>query len=207
MQLKNVVAVCLISLFSATLVLLIARALDLNTAARMENELARIADELEAIRRSGGIAAAAGAAPLESLDDTLVVYYFHGTTRCPMCLAIESQTLDTLRSDFADQLDRGGLTWKVLNYEEPAAAELAREFEIQQVAVVVARINDGQIDDWNRLDSVLVLWDDEAAFSDYIRDEIRQMLPPDAAQMPIPSDEPPEIPIPTADSPTRNGVF
>ena len=58
MELKNAVTICLISLFSATLVLLIARALDLQAAARLEPQLARIVEELEALQQQGGITAA-----------------------------------------------------------------------------------------------------------------------------------------------------
>ena len=54
MELKNALAVCLISLFSATLVVLIARSLDSQAASRIEPQLARIAEQLEAIRASGG---------------------------------------------------------------------------------------------------------------------------------------------------------
>ena len=54
MELKNAISVCLISLFSATLVVLIAQSLDSKAAARIEPQLARIVEELEAIRASGG---------------------------------------------------------------------------------------------------------------------------------------------------------
>ena len=57
MELKNAVAVCLISLFSATLVVLIARALDSQAASRLEPQLASIVEELQAIRKQGGVAA------------------------------------------------------------------------------------------------------------------------------------------------------
>ena len=63
MELKNAVAVCLISLFSATLVVLIARALDSQAASRLEPQLASIVEELQAIRKQGGIAASPGTAP------------------------------------------------------------------------------------------------------------------------------------------------
>ena len=62
MDLKNAVAVCLISLFSATLVLLIARSLYLQAASRIEPKLAQIVEELQALRKQGGLAAAPGAA-------------------------------------------------------------------------------------------------------------------------------------------------
>ena len=128
MELKNAVAVCLISLFSATLVVLIARSLDNQAASRLEPQLAQIAEELRAIRTQGGIAAAAGnPAAAQALDDGLVVYYFHGDIRCPTCRAIESQSHETVEKDFAEQLRSGEMTWKILNYEKPESADLAKE--------------------------------------------------------------------------------
>jgi len=177
MELKNAVAVCLITLFSATLVLLIARALDLQAASRLEPQLAKIVEELEAIRKSGGITAGSGvAAENESVDDAVMVYYFHGDVRCPTCRAIESQAHETVESDFASQLESGEMVWKALNYEKPAGTELGQKFEIIQPVVVLARMNGGQIDDWKRLDEVWALVGDKAAFAEYIRNEVSRML-------------------------------
>ena len=108
MELKKAVAICLIALVSATLVLLIARALDLQAASRLEPQLARIVEELEAIRKSGGIAPAPDPeAAQATADDVVMVYYFHGNVRCATCRAIESQTHETVESDFASQLESG----------------------------------------------------------------------------------------------------
>jgi hypothetical protein len=177
MELKNAIAVCLISLFSATLVVLIARALDLQTAARIEPQLASIAEELQALRKQGGIAASpTAAAKNEAADDGLIVYYFHSNTRCPTCQSIESQSHDAVKSDFATQLSQGQVTWKVLNYEQPASAGLAKKFDIQMPVVVLAKMKDGQVQDWKRLDEVWGLVGDKPAFAAYVRGEIRRML-------------------------------
>ena len=113
MDLKNALTVCLISFFSATLVLLIARALDLQAASRLEPQLAKIVEELQALRKQGGFPAASGSATeSESLEDGLVVYYFHGNVRCPTCRAIESQSHETVESEFDSQLESGKVTWK-----------------------------------------------------------------------------------------------
>ncbi len=110
MDLKNAVAVCLISLFSATLVVLIARSLDSQAASRLEPQLASIVEELQAIRKQGGIAASPGtASSTETAADGLVVYYFHSNTRCPTCQSIESQAKDTVQTDFASQLTSGAI--------------------------------------------------------------------------------------------------
>jgi hypothetical protein len=206
MELKNAVAVCLISLFSATLVVLIARALDLNAASRLEPQLARIVEELQAIRAAGGIASGNAVATTEqTLGDGLVVYYFYSNTRCPTCRTIETQSQETVQTDFATQLDAGEVVWKTLNYEEPSGADLAATFEIQMPVVVLAQMKDGQIDNWKRLDAVWGLVSDKPAFADFIRTEVNQML--DSASPTLssePSGDSPSIPIPVDDTETED---
>ena len=208
MELKNAVTICLISLFSATLVLLIARALDLQAAARLEPQLIRIAEELEGLRKQGGIATAASAGrPDVPVSDGLIVYYLHSKTRCPTCRAIESQAHDVVQSDFAPELKSGAVMWKVLNYEEPSAAGLAKKFEIQMPVVVLAKMKGGEIDQWKRLDRVWALVGDNPGYAAYLRDEIRQMIrateppptslsPDDKPEAKDPASEPANKPVP-----------
>ena len=211
MELKNAVAVCLISLFSATLVVLIARSLDLQAASRLEPLLAQIAEELQAIRKGGGIATVSGGATEgEAVDDGLMVYYFRSNTRCPTCRSIESQSHDTVQAEFASQLDSGEVIWKILNYEKPANAELTKRFEIQMPVVVLVRMKDGQIADWKRLDQVWALVGDKPAFREYVRGKIAGMLGAGQKPMtspglnvpaiPIPGVEPTDLPVSTAPS-------
>lgn len=177
MDLKNAVAVCLISLFSATLVVLIARSLDSQAASRLEPQLARIVEELQAIRKQGGIAASPGnASNTEAVADGLAVYYFHSNTRCPTCQSIESQARDAVQRDFASQLSNGEITWKILNYEQPSNASFAEKFEIQMPVVVLARMKAGKVEEWRRLDEVWGLVGEKPAFAKYVRDEITHML-------------------------------
>ena len=209
MELKNAIAVCLISLFSATLVLLIARSLDSQAASRLEPQLARIVEELEAIRASGGIAASpAAAVKNESLRDGVVVYYFHSNTRCPTCRAIESQAHKVVQEDFGPESDSGQIVWTTLNYEEPAAKDLATEFEIQMPVVVLARMKNGRMEQWNRLDRVWGLVGNKPAFGEYIRNEIRGMLggsdqdsalakPEAVPAIPLPDTKMDDLPLPT----------
>ena len=53
------------------------------------------------------------------------------------------------------------------------------------------------IEEWNRLDNVWALWNDEPAFADYVRSEIEQMLTtPDEQTDDAPGDEPEDFPGP-----------
>ncbi len=200
MDLKNAVAVCLISLFSATLVVLVARALDSQAASRLEPQLASIVEELQAIRKQGGIVASPGTASnTETAADGLVVYYFHSNTRCPTCESIEAQAKDTVQTDFAAQLGSGELSWKILNYEQPAGRSLATKFEVQMPVIVLAKMKSGQVEDWKRLDEVWALVGDKPAFAKYVRDAITRFIAGDKQPTPAaPTLSRPAIPVPDA---------
>ncbi len=102
---ENAVAVCLISFFSATLVVLIARSLD-NQAAR------EAGTAVDANRRGASHARIGVESPLRTsrgngnADDGLVVYYSTATA-VATCRAIESQTHETVKNDFADRFESG----------------------------------------------------------------------------------------------------
>lgn len=196
MDLKNATAVCLISLFSATLVVLIARSLDSQAASQLEPQLAKIVEELQALRAQGGVVPGSGTSTTaETASNGLVVYYFHSNTRCPTCQAIEAQTHETVQNDFATQLSNGEVVWKIVNYEQPSAKPLATKFEIQMPVVVLVRMKDGQIVDWKRLDEVWAIVGDKPAFTKYVREEIERMLASEKVPKPE-TTEPPAIPIP-----------
>ena len=205
MELKNAVAVCLISLFSATLVVLVARALDSQAASRLEPRLASIVEELQAIRKQGGIAATPGTTSnTETAADGLVVYYFHGNTRCPTCESIESQARESVQTEFAPQLTSGEIVWKVLNYEQPAAKPLANKFEIQMPVVVLAKMKAGQVQNWKRLDEVWALVGDKPAFAKYVCAEIKRFLAGERLPAPAAATiSPPAIPVPAAKASDR----
>lgn len=58
------------------------------------------------------------------------VYYFHGTKRCPGCLAIEEQTRNTLDEFFSAETADGTVVFRSLNLEEKENAALVEKFEI-----------------------------------------------------------------------------
>jgi len=202
MEWKNALTTCLIALFAATLVLLIARALDLQTASRIEPQLERIAEELTALRKQGGLTATNGSAYVETIDDALLVYYFHGNQRCPTCRSIESYSQEVVHTDFPDEVERGELVWKALNYERPAVAPLAEEFEVSDPLVVLVRMQNGKIADSKPLRAVWAKVRDKPAFVAYVRDEIQRMIdapdaqPAAAPDVPVPAAAPIDVPVP-----------
>ncbi|MBN1394563.1 MAG: hypothetical protein JW959_06040 [Pirellulales bacterium] len=186
MELKKALGVCLISFFSAAIVVLIARWLDDRAAERLEPQLAAIVDELRALRNQGGPVVAK---ETDTSDAELVVYMFHGEP-CPTCRLIESKARAVVENDYGDRLRNGSLVWKVINYNKPSGAELKTKFEVHVPVVVVAKMKDGEIEHWERLDRVMALsTSDPSALDEYIRKGIENVLnPPATPKIPLPGE-------------------
>ena len=116
------------------------------------------------------------AADAQMPADGLVAYYFHGEIRCPTCQKIESYAHEAIQAGFSEELNSGKLTWRVLNYEVPANAHFATEYEIAAPTVVLVRASNGQPADWRNLTRVWELVGDKDAFVEYIREQTKEML-------------------------------
>ena len=177
MDLQKSVSVCLLTFFFATMVVLIARSLDNQAASRLEPQLTRIADQLEALNAAGGFPTISTAAAKSSeKSDRVVVNYFYSNTRCTTCRAIESQTSEVVQSQYAAQLQDGTIAWKTLNYEDDNHSGSMEKYEIVMPVVVLIRFEDDEMADWKRLDQVWGIVNDKPAFARFIKDEIDAML-------------------------------
>ena len=174
MELKNAVSTCLIAFFAATVVVLIAQSLDSRAASQLEPRLAQIAEELQAIRKGGGIAMGSGSGG-EAMKDGLMVYYAHGNTRCPTCQTIESQAHEAVTAGFANAIKEGSVLWEVVNYEKSDGKRFVDDYAVQMPTVVLVRMKDGKAADWKRLDKVWGLVNDKGPFIEYVQAEINAM--------------------------------
>jgi|GEM_PF-336879 len=202
MELKQAVAVSLIAVVAASLVLLLARALDLQTASRLEPQLAQIAEELQTVRKllaqGRTVPTDAASRPAEQPtsstsqahlsagsgtsvgraggQETLVVWYFHGTMRCPTCQTIESLAHEVVQRDFGQELASGRVVWKTANYEKPIYSALAQKMQVRMPVVALARMADDQLLESKTLEEVWGLVQDKTKFREFLTQEIRQML-------------------------------
>jgi hypothetical protein len=55
---------------------------------------------------------------IPSLDEGIVVYYFHGNVRCPTCITLEEYSKEAVETFFADELESGRVQWQVINFDE-----------------------------------------------------------------------------------------
>jgi hypothetical protein len=106
----------------------------------------------------------------------VIVYYLHNNVRCVNCRKFEAYTADVIEKDFANQVKTGRLALKILNYEKPENAHFVDDYKLVTKAVVVVKMQGGKQADWKNLDKIWVLVNDETAFKNYIRDEVKDYL-------------------------------
>ncbi|CAK8722076.1 MAG: hypothetical protein CDV28_1107 [Candidatus Electronema aureum] len=116
------------------------------------------------------------AAAQKTEQSTTRVYYFHGNQRCTTCKKIEALTKKTVEESFAGQLKDGSMEVQVVNVDKSENEHFVEEYQLATRSVVVSQIKQGKEAKWRRLDKVWQLVHDEAAFAQYLRDEINLLL-------------------------------
>ncbi|MDF1814745.1 MAG: nitrophenyl compound nitroreductase subunit ArsF family protein [Verrucomicrobiales bacterium] len=102
--------------------------------------------------------------------DQVAVYYLHSSFRCVTCNSIEKMARELVNQSYSNQLASGEIVWIEDDFQENEA--LAKQFELASSSVVVARINNGEVTDFKRLDDVWILVDEPDSFNQYISDAI-----------------------------------
>ena len=115
--------------------------------------------------------------PSETGERSVDVIYFHGDIRCPTCRRIESYAQAAIEAQFADQLAKGEVAWRAVNYEQPENAHFLDDYQLVAPTVVVVQHRSGQEDAWKNLDRVWELVSDHTAFTDYIQEGVATYLP------------------------------
>ncbi len=112
----------------------------------------------------------------QTLDQQVVVYYFHGKYRCYTCKRIEQLTREAVEEFFGTEIRVGVLEIKAVNVDEPENRHFAKEYQLFTRSVVVSDIQNGEEKQWKNLRKVWELFQDDEAFKIYIRDEIKAYL-------------------------------
>lgn len=106
----------------------------------------------------------------------VVVYYFHGTVRCPTCRKFESYCDELIREDFSEQVGNGRLEWRIVNVDEPQNKHFVDDYQLYTKSIVVVKRAPGGQAEWKNLEKIWQLVGDKQAFVKYVRDEITSYL-------------------------------
>lgn len=112
----------------------------------------------------------------EKSPEQIIAYYFYGNQRCPTCRSIEAYTQESLTSNFKEELDSKLIAWKPVNVETAGNAHYIDDFQLDMKVVVLAKIENGELKTWKKLENVWPLSGDHQAFLDYIKTETEAYL-------------------------------
>ena len=113
---------------------------------------------------------------LEPAASKVVVYYFHGTARCPTCRKFESFSSEALQRAFAEALKDGRLEWRMVNVEESGNEHFVSDYQLYSKSIVIVKIQDGKQIAWKNLKRIWELVRDKEAFMRYVKDEVSSYL-------------------------------
>ena len=108
--------------------------------------------------------------------DGVVVYYFHGTKRCGTCNKMERLTAEVVNDRFGERRRDGSVAFRAVNLETDATRHFITDFELASKAVVMVERGGGKDLAWRRLDAIWEKIADDAAYSDYIAENLTACL-------------------------------
>jgi hypothetical protein len=109
-------------------------------------------------------------------DRQVVLYYFHGTRRCKTCLSMEANSLEVVKSEFAEALDSGALVWKVVNYDEPETDHFIKDFKLVSSSLVLVEMQGGKQVRFEVLNDAWGFARDKWRFQKYVHESILGFL-------------------------------
>ncbi len=105
-----------------------------------------------------------------------VVYYFHGQFRCYSCTRIEELASIALQKHFSKELASGAVVWRPVNVDAPGNERYIADYRLRTRSVVASRVIDGKEISWKNLERVWHYYNDEPAFTAYIKSEIDALM-------------------------------
>ncbi len=67
------------------------------------------------------------------------VYYFHLKNRCATCKAVEDVTTETLKNNFASQMEAGEIVFKSINMEDKNSKALVKKMKVRGQSLLLVK--------------------------------------------------------------------
>jgi hypothetical protein len=106
----------------------------------------------------------------------VIAYYFHTNTRCSTCIKIEDYSKEAIEKGFADELKKGTLEMRVVNYENPENKHFMKDYNLVSKSLVLVNMVNGKQTEFTNLKMVWQLTGKKDEFLKYVRKEIRSYL-------------------------------
>ena len=108
--------------------------------------------------------------------EKVIVYYFHGTYRCPSCTKIEKWSFESIKNSFPKALKEERLLWKPVNVEKPGNRHFIREYNLITKSLIISEVKGEKQTKWKNLEKVWLLLRDQRKFFAYVTQEVKNYL-------------------------------
>ncbi|MGB2929232.1 MAG: nitrophenyl compound nitroreductase subunit ArsF family protein [Desulfobacterales bacterium] len=125
---------------------------------------------------TGETGAAKKDAKISSERARIIVYYFHGTYRCPSCTKIEKWSYEAIKHSFLKALKEGRLLWKPVNVDKPENRHFVKEYSLFTKSLIITEVKGEKQTKWKNLDKVWRLLRDQEKFSAYVTQEVKNYM-------------------------------
>jgi hypothetical protein len=117
---------------------------------------------------------AKAAEPKSSTDSAnkVMVYYFHGTSRCYTCLNMEKYSREAIEANFKDALQSGKITFQAVNVEERGNEHFVKDYQLYTKTLILSLVKDGKEVKSKNLDKIWEYAHNKPKFIDYVTAEI-----------------------------------
>ena len=125
---------------------------------------------------TGATGAAEKKAEVPSEREKVIVYYFHGTYRCPSCTKIEKWSYEAIKDSFPKALNEDRLLWKPVNVDKPENRHFIKEYSLSTKSLIITEVKGDKQTKWKNLDKVWRLLRDQEKFFAYVTQEVRNYM-------------------------------
>jgi len=105
-----------------------------------------------------------------------MVYYFHGSFRCPTCHKLEQYAKEAVETNFKGALGSGTLEYKTVNTDDKGNEHFLGDYQLFTKSVVLSMTKDGKEVKWKNLDKIWDLVQNKQKYMDYVKCEIEDFL-------------------------------
>ncbi len=108
--------------------------------------------------------------------ELIKIMYFHGTTRCEGCIAIESNITRSVDALYSEERKNGKIIFESIDFLAEGNEKFTDAYQLETQTLIISKIVDGKEVRWVNLDKV---WDYAASFpkmKKYIDKEVRKLI-------------------------------
>ncbi len=112
----------------------------------------------------------------KSLAKKVIVYYFHGTFRCPTCTNMEKYSREAIETNFKKALASGKIEFKVVNVEDHGNEHFVDDYKLYTKSLILSLVKDGKEVKSKNLNKIWELVRNKQKFIKYVTVEVNGFM-------------------------------